>query len=138
MPSLCGQQNFEILRLVWPMRTRMRTKRFRDFDAEGLGGATYWVATLDLSTVRPEVYQRASGRRRERSGWEAYKSDAIPRWRKRKAGFGSADVTRNLVWMMHARPLQWGSAGIQKGPWPTIIGLPSKSELQNQAIGGEP
>ena len=68
MPSLCGRQNFEILRLVWPMRTRMLIKRSRDFDAEGLGGATYWVATLGLSIVRPEVYQRVSGRRRERSG----------------------------------------------------------------------
>ena len=93
MPSLCGQQNFEILRPAWLMRIRMLIKRFRDFEAEGLGGATYWVATLDLSTVRPTVYQRDSGRRRERSGWEAYKSDAISPWRKRKAGFGSADVT---------------------------------------------
>ena len=73
MPSLCGQQNFEILRLDCRMRIRMLTKRFRDFEAEDLGGATYWVATLDLSTVRLEVYQRVSGRRRERSGWEAYK-----------------------------------------------------------------
>ena len=35
---------------------------------EGLGGAAYWDATLDLSIVQPEVYQRVSGRRRERSG----------------------------------------------------------------------
>ena len=79
MPSLCDQQNFEILRLAWPMRIRMLTKRFSDFETEGLGGATYWVATLDQSTVRPVVYQRVSGRRRERSGWEAYKYDAISR-----------------------------------------------------------
>lgn len=106
MPSLCGQQNFEILRLVWPMRIRMLTKRSRDFEAEGLGGATYWVATLDLSTVRPEEYQRDSGRRREKSGLEAYKSDATPRWRKRRACSGSADVTGDLAWMMHAGLLQ--------------------------------
>ena len=31
-----------------------------------------------------------------------------------------------------------GYADIQKGPWAILVGLPSKSELQNQAIGGKP
>ena len=97
MPLPCGQRSFEILRLVWPMRTHMLTKRFRGFEMEGLGGAAYWVATLDLSTVQPEVYQRGSGRRRERSAWEACKTDAIARWRKCKVCLGSADVTGSCV-----------------------------------------
>ena len=118
MPSLCGQQNFEILRLDWPIRIRMLTKRSRDFEAEGLGGAAYWVATLDLSTVQPEVYQRGFGRRRERGGLEAYKTDAIARWRKRKAGLGSADVTGCCVDEACRAPAR-GYAGIQKGPRPT-------------------
>ncbi len=92
----------------------MLTKRFRDFEAEGLGGATYWVATLDLLTVRPKVYQRGSARRRERSGWEAYKTDAIPPSGKRKAGLGSADVSASCV--DECRAPATGYAGIQKGP----------------------
>ena len=48
MPSLCGLQNFEILRLDSPTRIHMLIKRSKDFEAEGLGGAAYWVATLDL------------------------------------------------------------------------------------------
>ena len=138
MPSLCGQQNFEILRLDWPMQIHMLIKRFSDFEAEGLGGAAYWVATLDLSTVQPEVYQRGSGRKPERHGWEAYKNDAIARWRKRKAGLGSADVTGSCV-DEACRAAARGYAGIQKGPWPTqdFLGLPRKSEVDHQAIGEE-
>ena len=100
------------------MRIHMLIKRFRDFEAEGLGGAAYWVATLDLSIVQPEAYQRGSGRRREKSGWEAYKTDAIARWRKRKAGLGSADVTGSCVDEACRAPCT-RYAGIQKGPWPT-------------------
>ena len=93
---------------------------------------------MDLSTVQLEVYQRGSGRRPERHGWEAYQNDAIARWRKRKARLGSADVTGSCVDEACRAPARGMQASRRAhGRHKDFLGLPRKSEVDNQAIGEE-